>query len=150
MAASRLPETGRPGPELLSLLSQPFPHCSDPRVLGDSAPRPSRHLGVSGRRKHGSLPGTMHARTSAPPPAGPGGLAEAHLRGSPADICAPESGAALLPAQGPTSPSDPSSPLRGSDPFNSFPIFFFFLLALIVWRLKPLLRVTRRLGQSYL
>jgi hypothetical protein len=54
---------------------------SFPSVASASSPRyrafvllrpraPSRHLGVSGRRKHGSLPGTMHARTSAPPPAG--------------------------------------------------------------------------------
>lgn len=37
------------------------------RVLRPRAP--GRHLGVPGRKKHGSLPGTMHARTSAPPPA---------------------------------------------------------------------------------
>lgn len=30
---------------------------------------PGRHLGVPGSKKHGSLPGTMHARASAPPPA---------------------------------------------------------------------------------
>lgn len=36
---------------------------------------PSRHLGVPGRKKHGSLPGTMHARTSTPPPAGAGSRA---------------------------------------------------------------------------
>lgn len=47
---------------------------------------PSRHLGVPGRKKHGSLPGTMHARTSTPPPAGAGsrepGAGQSHLRPS--------------------------------------------------------------------
>lgn len=74
------PGTGLPGPELLpsrlrlALQTTGF-------LLRLRAP--GRHLGVPGRRKHGSLPGTMHARTSTPPPVRPG--AGGPTSGPPAD-----------------------------------------------------------------
>lgn len=57
---------------------------SDPWTAWE-APRSLPPSGSAGRRKHGSLPGTMHARTSAPPPAGvgsPASLPPPHLSGT--------------------------------------------------------------------
>lgn len=50
---------------------RPSAGFSNPRAAWE-APRSLPPSGSAGRRKHGSLPGTMHARTSAPPPAGVG------------------------------------------------------------------------------
>lgn len=68
-------ETGFRGPSSLPPLSASARSPRSPgfRLLRPRAP--SRHLGVPGRKKHGSLPGTMHARTSTPPPAGAGSRA---------------------------------------------------------------------------
>ena len=130
--ASRLRRQADPGPS--SSLSPPLLGTPSPETTGPCALRPrapSRHLGVPGRRKHGSLPGTMQARTSAPPPAGPGGLA-GPPPGPPADASAPRNSAPCFAAQGPLPPPTPLVRFGDSNPFNSFPIFFFFLLALII------------------
>lgn len=113
VAASRLrrqADRGQSSSLSPSLLGTPSLQTTGPCAIRPRAP--GRHLGVPGRRKHGSLPGTMHARTSAPPPAGPGGLT-GPPPGSPADASAPPNPAPLFAGSGSTSPSDPSSPLRG-------------------------------------
>ena len=99
---------------------------------------PGRHLGVPGRRKHGSLPGTMHARTSAPPPAGPG-AGQSHLRPSRRQLGTPRIQPRALRGQGPlTLPSDRYLRFGDSDPFNPFPIFS----GIDYWQLRSLLRIT--------
>lgn len=75
VSGAAVPETGFQGPSSLPAL---FASARRPRPPGSRLLRPrapSRHLGVPGRKKHGSLPGTMHARTSTPPPAGAGSRA---------------------------------------------------------------------------
>lgn len=86
---------------------------------------PSRHLGVPGRKKHGSLPGTMHARTSTPPPAGAGSREPGSpTSGPPADTSAPQIQRRALLGQGPLTLFPSLYHCFGdSNPFNLLPVF---------------------------
>lgn len=79
----------------------PGPHRpSGPACFGLRIQAPSRFLGVPGRRKHGSLPGTMHARTSTPPPSGARCLAGQSPPLAPRHLCSQWAGVVLYRVRG--------------------------------------------------
>lgn len=130
-------ETGLPAPEPLPLsasacLSRPRGF----RLLGLRVP--GRHLGVPGKKKHGSLPGTMHARTSTPPPAGAGSRA-VPPQAFPADTSVPKSGAVLCWVR----VHLPFSPLYMYFCLGTLThfIWFLFFLTFEYWQLKRLFRI---------
>lgn len=136
VSGPRLPRQAYPGPSFS--LPPASAWSSRPRGFQLRPRAPGRHLGVPGRRKHGSLPGTMHARTSAPPPAGPG-AGQSHLRPSRRQLGTPRIQPRALRGQGPlTLSSDHYLRFGDSDPFNPFPIFS----GIDYWQLRSLLRIT--------
>lgn len=143
------PETGRRGPELLSLLaSAGHPLTPDHGALCASAPRPRPPSGSAGEEETWLPPGDNARENLGSTSRRAGRLGRPTSGPSCGRLRAPESSAALCRLRTLPLPT-PLLRFGDSDPFNSFPILkIFFSFGIDYWLLRSLLRVSRKLGQS--